>query len=401
MGFPALSPELTDLHAADDAGRIAFFMFDFARTGVVANAVRMADALAARGRRVALLVCREDGREYHRLDPAVDVLVARPSLSLRGLPRPVALLSAVPALRRQLRQLAPDVLMSAGNHGHVAAMLAASGIPQLRLVLRISNELEHVDNGPVSRRWRRAVHQQLIARADRLLLVSAHLAQHPLLARAVASGKALVTPNGVDVERVRRLAAAPCPHPWLEDAVPVVVAVGRLSGHKNFGTLVRAVARAARARPLRLIIVGGGAAAARLQLLALARELGIGDAVHLQGEVGNPHPFIARASAFALPSLWEGASNVLLEALACDVPIVAARSAGNAQEVLGYGRFGLLVDPQDIEGMAQALLYQTSPDARRPGKRTNDFALAPALAWACTALTTSGERRLGVTAVAP
>jgi glycosyltransferase involved in cell wall biosynthesis len=147
------------------------------------------------------------------------------------------------------------------------------------------------------------------------------------------------------------------------------------------------VAHAARERPLRLIILGSGSTEERQRLLQLAKSSGIGDDVHLQGEVANPYPFMARASVFALPSQWEGSSNVLLEALACNVPIVAARSAGNAQEVLGYGRFGLLVEPQDVEGMAQALLYQVSPDACRPDNRASDFALHTAVARACAALT--------------
>jgi glycosyltransferase involved in cell wall biosynthesis len=388
--MPAASP------AEPQGQRIVLFMFDFARTGVVLNAVRLANELAARGRRVWLLVCREDGREHHAIDPAVTVVVGAQATMLR-LPRAAALLAAVPALHRRLRQLAPDVLLSAGNHGHFAALLATTGIPRLRLVLRISNELDHSNKGALSRRLRHAFHRRLVARADRLLLVSAHLARHPLLAGALASGKAVVTPNGVDIEHVRRLGAGACPHPWLEDGIPVVVAVGRLARHKNFDTLVHAVARAAQQRPLRLIILGGGPTAERQRLQQLARGLGIADDVHLQGEVANPFAFIARAHVFALPSLWEGASNVLLEALACDVPIVAARSAGNAQEVLGYGRFGLLVEPQDVDGMAQAILYQASPGACRPGTRVADFAAGLALARACAALT--GAEATGTDAV--
>jgi glycosyltransferase involved in cell wall biosynthesis len=95
---------------------------------------------------------------------------------------------------------------------------------------------------------------------------------------------------------------------------------------------------------------------------------------------------VARAATFVLPSLWEGASNALLEAVACDVPIVASRSAGNAQEVLGYGRFGLLVDPLDVKGMAQAILYQTSADACRPGNRAADYSADDALARVCQAI---------------
>jgi glycosyltransferase involved in cell wall biosynthesis len=387
MHLPTSTPDPALGFPVASEGRIAIFMFDFARTGVVANAVRMANVLATHGRQVCFLVCHDHGRDFHRIHPAVTVHVAPPVPLLRKVSRSLALVSAVPALRRQLRQLQPEILLSAGNHGHVAATLAARELPQMRLVLRISNELTHSHNDPLTRRWRRGLHQKLVNQADRLLLVSAHLAKDPLLAQAVADGKAVVTPNGVDIERVRRLGTAECPHPWLQQSTPVVLGVGRLSPHKNFATLVRAVAHAARERPLRLIIVGGGPAAERQRLESLAQELGIGELLHLQGEVGNPFPFMARAGTFVLPSLWEGSSNVLLEALACEVPIVAARSAGNAQEVLGYGRFGLLVDPDDVEAMAQAILYQLSADARHPGKRASDFAAAEALARACAALT--------------
>lgn len=388
MEYPTRKPATPGASSPEPRGeRIVLFMFDFARTGVVINAVRLANALAARGRQVTLLVCRTDGRNYHAIDPAVGVVAAPRSALLVRMPRSMGLLACIPALRRRLRELAPDLLLSAGNHGHVAAMLAATGIPRLHLALRISNELDHSSNGLLARNLRLAIHRRLVARADRIMLVSAHLARYPLLAGALASGKAVVTPNGVDIERVQRLGAEACPHPWLEDGIPVVVAAGRLTRHKNLSGLLQAVAHATRERPLRLIILGGGPAEERQRLQQMAKSLGIGDDVHLQGEVANPFAFIARAGVFALPSLWEGCSNVLLEALACNVPIVAARSAGNAQEVLGYGRFGLLVEPQDVEGMAQALLYQVSPGACRPEARANDFAATVAIARACAALT--------------
>lgn len=362
-------------------------MYDFARTGVVTNAVRLANALAVRGRRVCLLVCREDGAEGYRLAPGVRVEVVRGFFSRWQPRRSVAMLLNLPALRRQLRQLAPGILLSAGNHGHFWAMVASQGLPGLRRILRISNELDHVGRSLPVRLWRRFMHRNLIERADRVLLVSAHLARHPVLGAALASGKAVITPNGVDVQEVTRLAAQPCTHPWIGGPEPVIVTVGRVVPHKNLGTLIRALARARQARPVKLIIVGGGAGAERRRLQRLAEELGVDEYVHFTGELLNPFPFVARANAFVLPSLWEGASNALLEALACGVPVIAATSAGNAQEVLGYGRYGLLVEAMDVEGLAQAILYQTVADACRPGDRAADFAAPGMTARVCMAVT--------------
>lgn len=377
-------------------GPIVLFMFDFACTGVVTNAVRLANALAARGRQVCLLVCCEAGREGFRIDPRVRVEVAR-GLLVDGRPaRAWRLALSVPAMRRTLQRLAPSTLVSAGNHGHFWALVAALGMPDLRRVFRISNELDHPGRSWPVRTWRRFLHWMLIRHADRMLLVSAHLARHPLLARAIADGKAVITPNGVDVREVERLAAEPCAHAWMAGSEPVVVTVGRIVNHKNLDTLIRALARARQVRPMRLIVVGGGPAKVKRRLQRLAEQLGVAGCVHFTGQLANPFPFVARASVFVLPSLWEGASNALLEALACRVPVIAATSAGNAQEVLGYGRYGLLVDPLDVEGMAQAMLYQTVADACRPGNRAADFTASGMLSRACMAVTGDGS-----TAVAP
>jgi glycosyltransferase involved in cell wall biosynthesis len=366
---------------------VALFMYDLARTGVTANAVRLANALVARGHRAVLLVMSTRGREGHAIDPAVAVEVAGGQLQRLRLPRGLALMAGVPALRSALRRLAPDVLVSAGNHAHATAILASVGLPGLRRILRISNELDHPGDGPVASWCRRTLQAALYRRADRLLLVSAHLLRYPALAAAQAEGRAVVAANGVALAKVRELATARRDHPWFDDAVPVVVAVGRVVPHKNFATLVRAVAAASAERPMRLLVIGGGTPAERRRLESLAAQLGVAGIVHFAGESANPLPCIAGAAAFVLPSLWEGASNVLLEALACNVPIVASRSAGNAQEVLGYGRFGLLVDALDAEGMARAILYQTSADAVRPGTRAADFPADQAIARACRAVT--------------
>lgn len=371
---------------------MAVFLHDFSRTGVVLNAVRLANALAARGHRVTLLACSDRGLPEQRLDSRVRVEIPCRSW-FRRLPRGISMLAALPALRRCMIQLRPGVLLSAGNHGHLPAMLASAGIPGLRRVLRISNDLDHPGDGVVLRMLRRVAHWYLVNQSDLLLLISPHLMRHPLLARAHAVGKVAVVPNGVPVDEVRSVAALGCEHPWIGQGVPVVVAMGRLTRQKNFPTLIRAFARACAERPMRLIIIGAGSKAACLCLEGLARQLGIQDRMRLEGEMINPFALLARCDVFVLPSLWEGASNALLEAMACDLPVVAARSAGNAQEVLRYGCHGLLVDPMDIEAMAQAIVIQTGEGVRMTGQRINDFNLGNTLARACAAITDEAVSR--------
>ncbi|AHE53837.1 glycosyltransferase [Sphingomonas sanxanigenens] len=363
---------------------VALFMFDFALTGVVVNAVRIANALVVRGHDVTMLVCRDTGEGRRALDPRVHVtLVAGP---LPRAKRGVALAAAVPDLRRALQALRPSVLLSVGNHGHLAALIAAQGLTDMRRALRISNEPDHPGDGCIKRAVRRACQKAVIDRADHLLLVSPHLARTAVLQRARAEGRAAITPNGVDVHATQARAEVPCDHPWIASGRPFVVTVGRLARQKNHGRLIEAVAIANHSRDIGLMIVGGGSAEAFGALREQAAELGIADRVELAGEVANPLPYVRAARAFVLPSLWEGLSNALLEALACGTPIVASTTAGSAPDVLANGRYGLLVEPQDIEAMAAAILRQSGADAIRPGDRALDFAADKAIARVCMAI---------------
>ena len=267
------------------------------------------------------------------------------------------------------------MLLSAGNQGHLASAAASVALADIKLVMRISNDLDHHRTPTIRRQLRHLKSRWIARRADRLVFVSAALARSWAEAGAADPARTLVIPNGVDVEGVRSAATEPCEHPWLGSAatMPVVLGIGRLSEQKNFATLIRAVGIATREHPMHLLLIGTGPLHA-----AIASEAagGLGNAVQIIEPVANPMPFMAHAAVVALPSWWEGASNVLLEALACGTPVVASRTAGSAAEVLDGGRFGLLVDPGDAQALADALLVQISNRAVLPGDRAADFSRA-------------------------
>lgn len=364
------------------APAIAIFVHDLGATGVVRNAIAIANRLAADGLSVALLVCRATGELRGEIASGVRLVELFDDQAARR--RRSDLLRAVPKLRRYLRDYRPALLFSAGNHGHLACWAAARGMHGLRRIYRISNDIGQGRSAlPLRARieaLRRRLKMALFARdADRLVLVSPHLLKERVFAAAQSQGRVSVIPNGVDVDMIRRRGREPCFHLWIGDrSMATIVAVGRLVPQKNYPNLLRALAVANRKVPVRLIILGAGKAKARRALSKLARSLGIEERVSLTGTVANPFAYLCRASAFVLPSWWEGASNVLLEALACETPVIASRTAGNAEEVLGGGRFGLLVDPGNIKAMACAIVQQVE-EGRRPAGRAWAFDRVTAL----------------------
>ena len=362
--------------------KVAIFIDNFSATGVVINAIAIAGRLSSRGCRVQLIASQARGALIDSVPKGVEVIALLPPTkgesSRRG-----RLRRSVFAFQRRLKAFAPDILFSAGNHGHLVSALVSLRFPNCRTIVRISNDLDHMIDGkptrPFSRWLRIAKFRTVAAFADQIVFVSRHLLRSKSVLGSKAIPKTVVIPNGVDVSSVRERAKEPCDHPWLKDidSIPLVLAIGRFAPQKNMLTLIRALAIARRTRPVRLLLIGSGPLKEELQEEAAA--LGIDDAVDFVAPVPNPMPFLARASVMALPSWWEGSSNVLLEALACGTPVVASRTAGNAEDVLDFGRYGLLVDPADADGMAVALLSQAGPDVQLPGDRAFDFCREAAL----------------------
>ena len=359
--------------ALGSAPRLQIFVSDLNATGVVRNAIVIANQASASGYDARLLTCRSGGVLLDQVDPGVTI-VELGGASDHG-NRHARQRRALLAYRRHIRDWQPHIMLSAGNHGHLLSCLAWAGAPGTKMV-RISNDPGHgAARSSRLTRARRNLKLRLIgALSDKLVLVSPALAAHPYLDSRLRIGRAIFIPNGVDVELVRRNAAEPAPHLWLSDrSIPTILAVGRHSKQKNFPTLLRAFAAARQARPLRLMFLGDGDPAARDELRRMAVELDVADSVSFVSATPNPFPYMARASMVALPSLWEGSSNVLLEAMACGTPVVASITAGDASHLLDHGRFGILFEPRNEEALAGAILRQAGPNPVMPGDRAMQF----------------------------
>lgn len=162
--------------------------------------------------------------------------------------------------------------------------------------------------------------------------------------------------------------------PGFLDGNPFVIgSVGRMAEVKDFPTLVKAFLLlceklSATGRPLRLVMVGDGVA--RAQCEALLRSAGAEQLAWLPGEREDIPQLMSMMNLFVLPSLAEGISNTILEAMASGLPVVATRVGGNSELVL-EGETGGLVPPGNPAALAQAIdsYYQNDAIAREHGQR--------------------------------
>lgn len=337
---------------------VAFLLPQLCVGGAELSMLRVARGLARHGLAVEMVAAQSSG------GPA--------PLPGEGLPPVVELkarstLQALPGLVRYLRRTRPRVVVCGQPHLNIVTLAACR-------VARAGTRTVFVEHAPPRSEirfqggWRyHALHVLVPAvypAADRLVAVSRGVRDE--LAALVPGSDPLLIHNPVLPDELPRLAAEPAGHPWLGDGgPPVVVGVGRLSPEKDFPTLVGALGLLRRrGRPARLLVLGEGADRGRIE--AAAAEQGVADLVSLPGASPNVFAHLSRAAAFASASLFEGFGNVLVEALACGLPVVSTDCPVGPREILEGGRFGRLVPPGDPAALATGLEATLADGRRQP-----------------------------------
>jgi len=170
----------------------------------------------------------------------------------------------------------------------------------------------------------------------------------------VDSAKVKVVPNGLDDAYLAQAAGAAGPGPGVSVGRTVLYC-GRLSAEKDPLSLLEAFRRLLTTRPdARLTFLGDGPLRPRIE--ALSAELGITGRITLAGEVRHDQipSYMRQADVLCLPSLQEGYPNVLLEALACGLPVVAT-DVGGVSEIVTDESLGILVRAGRPDELALAL----------------------------------------------
>ena len=159
---------------------------------------------------------------------------------------------------------------------------------------------------------------------------------------------------------------------------PVILTFGRMSAderYKGFDEVIEAMAGLVKRVP-GLVYVAAGDGSDRARLEAKAKALGVGELVKFSGRVSEAEKadLYRLADAYVMPSSGEGFGFVVLEALACGIPVVASKADGT-REAVRDGELGLLVDPQDSSALQAAILEALSrPKSIPPGLEYFSFA---------------------------
>ena len=319
-------------------------------------AVLLADGFAANGIPTRIALMRDSGQPEIRelLHPDVNVISGGApmglKLSRKGPPlghRHLERLRGIRLVRRAIDRSRPAVVL--GGSDNMAFITALTRRPEDRGTLfafKLTNRLSRPNIGPGRRVYRYNLFKFIFDRVDLVLTLSEGERRHVLSVHPGRDAllKTVANPYVAD----DMLSALP---PRAEGP-PRLVAAGRMVPQKRFDILLRAFALVTDSEA-RLTILGDGPL--RRELECLARSLGVAGRVDMPGYVGDIIPTLRQSDLFVLSSDYEGLPAVVIEALACNVPVAATESFFAARELLGSAPSCAVVPIGDAAALAKAI----------------------------------------------
>jgi glycosyltransferase involved in cell wall biosynthesis len=335
---------------------ITFFTSCLGGGGAEKHLVRVANHLDRAQFRVSVLVARSGGAYEPELASDVD-------FSSLGVNR---MMAAIPRLPRRVADLKPDIVCSVLDHASCALLMATRAMrkaPPVVVSVQIPPTIETARNPAVRKRLLLAAIPRLYNRAAALIALSEGVKSDLMCLRPAIRRAITVIPNAATDSSMEKLASgSPASEPPATSG-PILIACGRLTRQKGYPVLLEALALVRQRIPAQLWIVGEGELWSELE--AQAAKLGLSEAVWFAGFQRNPYVLMRRADLFVLSSLWEGFGNVIVEAMAVGVPVIATDCPYGPSEIIAHGLNGLLVPPNDPTALAEAVVgLLATPDAR-------------------------------------
>ena len=262
-------------------------------------------------------------------------------------------------LIRYLRRNRIEMVHSYGTYPNIFAIPAAklAGVPVVIASIR--------DRGDILSPWQRWL-QKLVCRLADCVLVNASSIRDTLIEQGYRGDNIIVIPNGVMPSKLAsfRDGAELRAELGLPVAAPVVILFSRLNRMKGIEYFLEAAVVVLKEFPdVKFVIAGDGAN--RPELEAYAAKLSIAPSVLFTGFRTDLPDLLREADISVLPSLSEGLSNSLLEAMSAGVPVIATNVGGNP-EIVEDGVSGILVPVRDSAALAEAMVRMfCNPELRK------------------------------------
>ncbi|MDR1481571.1 MAG: glycosyltransferase [Synergistaceae bacterium] len=335
--------------------KLALIYYNFQYGGLGRLFAEMANALSDRGIDIDLVVFRAHGIFKENISSSVNIV----DLGFSYTPSwfsPVVWIPSSP-LVKYLKTGGCDVVHSLGEGiSDLCAWIKFWYKLRFRLIISRHNVMIRADDNWLKRLVKPVFTPFAFSQAEYCVCVSQGLANDLVKGKIRPMSKIKVIYNPIIPRDLDSKMNAPVEHLWVRSCrKPVIVSLGRLAYAKGYDSLIKAFAYLRKNLSIDVFLIMLGEGPERTSLEKLIGELSLEKEVDLAGFVENPYAYLSKANLFVLSSRYEGLGNVLVEALACGVNVVATDCHWGPSEILENGKWGRLVPVDDIQRMAEAM----------------------------------------------
>lgn len=316
--------------------------------------VLLAEGLANLKHQVTLITLDDKSTDFYQLSPKVSRLeLGIMSQSSNLLEAVSSNISRLTTLRKAIESTEPDIVVSSLRITNVSVILALTG-KKIPVIVTEQNDVKVFSYGLVWETLRRLTYH----RSSKVVSVSKGVDQGLDL---VPAGKRVVIYNPIKISDDYSIPTLPSE---VDNSKHWIACMGRLTDQKGHDILLQAFQKIAAKYPnWQLIIVGRGELKEKLE--SMRDELGLSGQVIFAGALNNPFAVLKKAKLFVMASRSEGFPLAHGEALACGLPVISTDCPSGPREMIRHDVDGLLVENQDIEGLAAAMDSLMSDEQKR------------------------------------
>jgi glycosyltransferase involved in cell wall biosynthesis len=307
----------------------------------------LAPLLDERGVKISILTRQHPGLSRFEVIDGVPVY-RLPMFKTKALTSMMFTVFALPVLKK----LCPDVLHAHGLLSPTTTAVFAKqflGTPVVSKPLRggILGDLKRLTSSSLGRRRFKMIQSHI----DKFITISNEI-RDELVHQGIAPERCVFIPNGVKLDKFHPVSSEQKEQMRKELGLPdgqLVIFIGRLEKEKRVEQLIQVWPQIQQQRPeASLLILGSGSQAKKLKGMA-------GNGILFGGSVANVAPYLQTADLFVLPSVAEGLSNALLEALAAGVPVLVTATGGTT-DIVRHKTSGWLIQNFNTQTLAGDIL---------------------------------------------
>ena len=291
---------------------------------------------------IEFIVLKKDGVNLEKLDESIKVRELNKKSSIR----------AVFKINEYINKNSFDVVIGTLAMAHAISIAKFfNRQSSCKYIARLGNTItSDLDNYSGFKRVIMRFYQKVLAFADVVICQSKFMEKD---LKKYCSCKVVQIYNPINLKSVQILAEVDIKNSF-ENNEFCILSIGRLSFQKDYKTGILGFSKFLNEnKDAKYYILGDGIL--KQELINYVNELKISNNIIFLGHVSNPYPYLKKASALLLTSLYEGFSNVILESLALKTPVIATNSPGGNAEIIEESKNGFLVPVKDDIEIAKRL----------------------------------------------